>query len=327
MKRREFIGGLAGVSAPWPLRAWAQHPTKPVIGYLSGGNERSQSDLTSAFRRGLGEQGFTEGQNVEITYRFADSRYDRLPELTAELVRRRVDVIVTSGGPAAHVAAKSATATIPIIFATGSDPVRLGLVNSLNRPGGNATGVTFLSVALFGKRLEILREIVPSVTTVGHLINSASPTAQADMREAENAALALGLNLVTVGAKSSTEIDAAFATLVARHIGAFLESADPLFSQANEQLAALAFRHGLPAVFHRREFVVAGGLMSYGASFADAWRLAGIYAGHILKGEAAADLPVQQSTRIETVLNLKTAKALGFVLPTATLLRADEVIE
>ena len=327
MKRRDFIVGLGSAAVARPLAARGQQPAKAVIGYLSGGNERSQSDLTAAFWRGMGEQGFAEGRNVEVLYRFADSSYDRLPELVADLVRRRVAVLVTSGGPAAHVAAKSATATIPIVFATGSDPVRLGLVASLNRPGGNVTGVTFLSVALFAKRLEMLREVVPSVTTVGHLINPASPTAQADMREAADAALALRLHLVTANAKSPGEIEAAFATLVAQRIGAFLESADPLFSQVHEQLATLAARHRLPAVFHRRDFVEAGGLMSYGASFSDAWRLVGIYAGRILKGEVPAELPVQQSTRIETVLNLKAAKVLGIQVPTSTLLRADEVIE
>jgi putative ABC transport system substrate-binding protein len=325
MRRREFIAGLGAVA--WPLVALGQQPAVPVIGYLSGGSERSVRELTIAFRRGLGEQGFAEGRNVETFYRFADSQLDRLPGLAAEVVRRRVAVIVTTGGPATHVAAKSATTTIPIVFATGSDPVQLGLVASLNRPGGNLTGVTFLSVALFAKRLEMLHEIVPSVTSVGHLINAASPTAQADMREAEDAAVALGVQLVTAKVKSLNEIDAAFATLVAQHVGAFMESADPLFSEAREQLAALAARHALPAVFHRREFVEAGGLMSYGASFSDAWRLAGTYAGRILKGEAPAELPVQQSTRIETILNLKTARALGIQVPTATLLRADEVIE
>jgi putative tryptophan/tyrosine transport system substrate-binding protein len=326
MRRRQFIAGLGTVAA-WPVVARAQQPTVPVIGYLSGANESSQAKVTAAFRRGLGEQGFAEGRNVEILYRFADFQYHRLPEMIAELRHRRVAVLFTSGGPAAHVAAKSATATIPIVFATGSDPVQLGLVASLNRPGGNVTGVTFLSVALFAKRLEMLREIVPSITSVGHLLNSASPTAEADLRAAENAAVALGLHLVTATAESPGEIDAAFETLVTQHVGAFLESADPLFSQASVQLAALALRHGLPAVFHRREFVEAGGLMSYGASFSDAWRLAGIYAGRVLKGEAPAELPVQQSTRLETVLNLKTAKTLGIDVPTATLLRADEVIE
>jgi putative ABC transport system substrate-binding protein len=326
MRRREFIAVLGGTAIARPLAVRAQQPV-PVIGYLSGSSERSVLELTAAFRRGLGEQGFAEGRNVEFLYRFAAHQYDRLPGLAADLARRRVDLIVSTGGPAAHLAAKSATATIPIIFATGSDPVQLGLVASLNRPGGNVTGVTFLSVALLAKRLEMLHEVVPSVTLVGHLINPASPTARADEREAENAALALGLHLVTANARNLTEVDAAFATLVAQHIGAFLESADPLFEEAHEQLVAIAARHALPAVFHRRDFVVAGGLMSYGANFPDAWRLAGTYAGRVLKGEAPAELPVQQSTRIETVLNLKTAKTLGIEVPTASLLRADEVIE
>jgi len=330
MRRREFMAGLGSAAAVLPacqLAALAQRPL-PVIGYLSGTSEASLAELTAAFRKGLGEQGYIEGRNVQFVYRFADNRYERLPAFAADLVRLRVAVIATTGGPAAHLAAKAATATIPIVFATGSDPVEIGLVPRLNRPGGNVTGVTFLSVGLFAKRLEMLHELVPSVTQVGHLLNPASPTAQADMREAESAARALGLNLMTVRASSPGEIEPAFTTLVGEHVGGFLESADAFFSEQRDQIAALTVRYRLPAVFHRRDFVdVSGGLMSYGASFSDAWRLAGSYAGRILKGEKPADLPVQRSVRIEAVLNLKTAKALGIAVPTATLLRADEVIE
>jgi putative ABC transport system substrate-binding protein len=299
-----------------------------VIGYLSGTSEGAIADATEAFRQGLGEQDFIEGRNVQFLYRFADSRYERLPALAADLTHRRVAVIATTGGPAAHLTAKAATTEVPIVFVTGSDPVEIGLVPRLNRPGGNVTGVTFLSVDLFAKRLEMLREIVPSVTLVGHLVNSAGPTTDADTRRAESAARALRLNLVTVKASSPDEIEQAFATLVGEHVGGFLESADAFFSAQRNQIAALTIRYKLPAVFHRLQFVEeAGGLMSYGASFSDAWRLAGNYTGRILKGEKPADLPVQQSAKVELIINLKTAKTLGLTLPQTLLARADRVIE
>jgi len=326
MRRREFIAGLCG-AATWPLTAEAQQPAMVVIGCLSGGTESGQARFTTAFREGLAEQGYVDGRNLEILYRWAEMRNDRLPALAADLVGRRVAAIVTTGGPAAHLAAKSATATIPIVFATGSNPVELGLVASLNRPGGNITGVTFLSVALVAKRLELLHEIVPTAKSIAHLLNPTSPDLGAQMRGAEAAALALGVHLVTLNASTPSEIQAAFGTLAGQPISAFMEGADPLFTEQRDRLVALTARHALPAVHHAREIVDAGGLMSYGARFSDAWRLAGTYVGRVLKGERPSELAVQQSTRIETVLNLETAKTLGLEVPTSILLRADEVIE
>jgi putative ABC transport system substrate-binding protein len=324
VRRRDFIAGLGSVAA-WPLAVRGQQPAAPVVGYLSGGTENAAR--LGPFRQGLGEQGYVEGRNLEILYRSAEG-YDRLPALAADLVRRRVAVIVAGGGPAS-LAATAATSTIPIVFATGGDPVELGLVASLDRPGGNTTGASFLTSELTAKRLELLHEIVPAATLIGFLFNPTNSVGAAERREAEIAARILGVRLVIANASMASEIEAAFAILVEQRIGSLLVAGDPLFTNVQrDQLLALAARHAVPAIYETREIVDAGGLMSYGAKdISGTFRLAGNYAGRILKGEKPADLPVQRSGRTETALNLKTAKALGIKVPTATLLHADEVIE
>jgi putative tryptophan/tyrosine transport system substrate-binding protein len=324
MKRREFIAGLAGAAA-WPIAAGAQQRQMPVIGFMNGASAGLDAGEVE-FRKGLSETDYVEGRNVAIEYRWAESRYDRLPALAADLVRRRVAVIVSQGAPAS-LAATAATSTIPIVFASGFDPVELGLVARLSRPGGNVTGVLFLTQAVIAKRLELLHEIVPAATLIGLLVNPTTPSAEAQIKEAETAARALGVQLAIRNASTPSEIDAAFAILVDQRIGALLAGTDVLFAVQYNQLVALAARHAVPAIYSRRNAVEAGGLMSYGTDFSDAWRLSGNYAGRILKGEKPGNLPVQQSTRIEMVLNLKTAKALGLSVPPSTLLRADEVIE
>jgi putative tryptophan/tyrosine transport system substrate-binding protein len=325
MRRRQFIAGLGSVTA-WPLAARAQPRNVPVIGYLDAGSESARAPFTAAFHRGLGERGYFEGRNVEILYRWAGSRYDQLPTLAADLVLRQVAVIHAQSTPAA-LAAKSATATIPVVFSLGSDPVSLGLVASLNRPGGNVTGVTFLAQDLTAKRLALLHEIVPTVTSIGLLANPSGPQTEAEVQEAQSAARILGVRLTILNATAPTEIDAAFAILIGQGIAALLVGVDTLFVEQRDQLARLVARYPVPAIYPFRDFVDAGGLISYGPSWLDAWRVAGTYVGRILNGEKPGDLPVQQSTRIETVLNLKTAKSLGIEMPTPTLLRADEVIE
>ncbi len=326
MRRRDFITLLGGAAA-WPLAARAQPAAMPMIGYLSIAREGAIKDLTTAFRTGLAEQGYVEGRDIEILYRWAETQFDRLPALAADLVQRRVDLIVTTAGAASALAAKSATVTIPIVFQMGEDPIEVGLVASLNRPGGNITGVTFLSELLTPKRLELLHEIVPAAARIGYLINPTNPQTKTQESETKTAAELLGLRLVTQSASTAAEIEAAFANLVGQKIGAVLVGNDALFFNQRDQLAALAARHAVPAIYHSRENVEAGGFASYGASFADAYRLAGTYAGRILKGEKAGDLPVQQSTRVELVLNMKVAKALGITFPLPLLGRADEVIE
>jgi putative tryptophan/tyrosine transport system substrate-binding protein len=326
MRRREFIT-LFGVAAAWPLAARAQQPAMPVIGYLSVARERAIEHLTAAFRKGLAEQGYVEGRNVEILYRWAETQFDRLPALAADLVRRRVDVIVTTAGAASALAAKSATASIPIVFQMGEDPIDAGLVTSLNRPGGNITGATFLSGALTPKRLELLHEMVPAVTMIGYLVNPTNPQTKAQISQTEAGARALGVRLPILDASTPSEIEATFKIFVEERIGALLVDNDALFFNERDRLAALAARHAIPAIYHSRENVKAGGLMSYGAAFADAFRLAGTYAGRILKGETPSDLPIQQSARIELILNMKTAKALGLTFPLTLLGRADDVIE
>jgi putative ABC transport system substrate-binding protein len=325
MRRRQFIAGLGSVTA-WPLAARAQSRNVPVIGYLDAGSESARAPFTAAFHRGLGERGYIEGRNVEILYRWAGSRYDQLPALAADLVLRQVAVIHAQSTPAA-LAAKSATATIPVVFSLGSDPVSLRLVASLNRPGGNVTGVTFLAQDLTAKRLALLHEIVPLVTSIGILANPSGPQTEAEVQEAQSAARILGVRLTILNATTPTEIDAAFAILIGQGIAALLVGVDTLFVEQRDQLARLVARYPVPAIYPFRDFVDAGGLISYGPSWLDAWRVAGTYVGRILNGEKPGDLPVQQSTRIETVLNLKTAKSLGIEVPTPTLLRADEVIE
>jgi putative ABC transport system substrate-binding protein len=284
--------------------------------------------LTAAFLRGLGEQGYVEGRNVEILYQWAENRYDRLPMLAAVLVRRPVAVIFSGGGSGVALNAKSATSTIPIVFAaSGGDPVDLGLVASLNRPGGNVTGVSILTTELLTKRLELLREIVPATTLISFLVNPTNPAVGFSNKEAEIAARTLGVSLVTLNASTPSEIEAAFSTLAMRRISALLVDGNPLWTIQRNQLAVLAARHAVAAIYPVRDIVEAGGLVSYGASISDAYRLAGTYVGRILRGEKPSDLPVQQSVRIELVLNLKTAKALGLSFPLTLLARADEVIE
>jgi putative ABC transport system substrate-binding protein len=324
MKRREFIAGLGGVAA-WPMVARAQQPALPVIGFMD--IVATAANLTAAFDRGLGEQGYVYGRNVEILLHYAATRYAGLLALAEELVRNRVTVIFASGGPASALAAKSATTTIPVVFANGADPVELGLVASLNRPGGNITGVTFLIQTLLAKRLELLNKVVSAVASVGLLVDPTGPQGVLDTREAETAARVLGVHLTIQNASTPIEIEAAFAHFDEQRVGAVLVGGDPFFFVQSEQLAASAVRHRVAAIYSVREYVEAGGLMSYGASISDAYRIAGTYAGRILKGEKPADLPVQQSTKIELVINMRTAKALGLTIPETLLATADEVIQ
>jgi len=329
MRRRQFItmlGGAAASSLSWPLAARAQQPAMPVIGFLSS---RSPADeqFVAAFGQGLNEAGFVERRNVTIEYRWAENQLDRLPALAAELARRQVAVILAVGGSAPALAAKAATSTIPVVFIIGGDPVKLGLVASLNRPGGNVTGVTILSGALTAKRLELLRELVPGSGVVACLVNPSSPEIETQLTDIRAASRTFGQEIPVLNASNERDIDAAFATLVRQQIGGLLVANDGFFVGRREQLVALAARHAIPAMYFLREFASAGGLMSYGNSLADAYRQVGTYAGRILKGAKPADLPVEQAVKIELVINLKTAKALGLDVPTTLLLRANEVIE
>ena len=325
MKRRDFIILLAGAMGGWASALRAQQKTMPVIGFL--GSTSRGAPFVAAFLEGLAETGYVEGQNAAIEYRWAEGRYDRLPALAAELVKRRVDVIVTQGGIPATRAAKSATSTIPIVFAVGTDPVGDGLVASLARPGGNLTGVTFMMTERMPKRLELLSELVPEAGMIALLVNPNNEDAERTMRDVQEAARVKGVQLLILKAGTESEIDAAFAYFVQLHAGALLVGHDPFFFSRREQLVALASRNAVPAIYENRGYVVAGGLISYGTSLAAANRLAGIYVGKILKGAKPADLPVQQPTRFELVINSKTVKALGLTVPPSILARADEVIE
>jgi putative tryptophan/tyrosine transport system substrate-binding protein len=327
MRRREFITLLGGAAATWPLAARAQQPAMAVIGFLSSASPDAFGYLVAEFRRGLNDTGHVEGKNVLIEYRWAQFQYDRLPTLAAELVRRPVTVIVASGGIGPTTAAKAATTTIPIVFTTGTDPVREGLVASLNRPGGNVTGVSFFASSLGAKRLELLHELLPAATTVGMLVNPTNAATELEVVDVQAAARALGMQVQLLAATTEQDINEAFAYLAQRGIGALLLQTDPFLLTRRTQLVALAQRHAVSTIYQFREFAAGGGLMSYGPSNRDAYRKAGVYAGRILEGEKPADLPVQLPTRFELVLNRKTANALGLMVPTSILVRADEVIE
>jgi len=326
MKRREFLGIVGGAGA-WPLAARAQQSAMPVIGFLHSGSPGPTSDALTAFRRGLGEAGFVESGNVAIEYRWAEDQFDRLAALAGELVRRNVSVIAVGGGDVAAAAAKSASATIPIVFAIGADPVQIGIVASLNRPGGNATGATFLAVEIRPKMVELIRELMPQTKKIAVLGNPNRLGFEQLLNDVVKPAEAAGLDVHVLRAGSQREIEAAFSTLNQARVDALLVLSDPVYTNRREEVARLQNSYKIPAIYGSREIVVAGGLMSYGASIEEAYRQAGAYAGRILKGEKPTDLPVLQPTRFELVINLKTAKALGIEVPPQLLARADEVIE
>jgi putative tryptophan/tyrosine transport system substrate-binding protein len=325
LKRREFISLLGGAAVSWPLVSRAQQPLIPVVGFLSGRSPAESAGVVAAFRKGLSETGYAESQNVSIDFRWAEGQSDRLPALASELVHRQVDVIAALGesGPAA----KAATTTIPIVFGTGGDPVEAGLVASLNRPGGNITGATFLTAVLGAKRLGLLRELVPGAPVVALLVDPNKFVGQVQIRDVQEAARALGQSLVVLDGGTDERIETAFAALAPQHVAALLVGADPFFDTRRERLVALASQHRMPAIYQFREYAVAGGLMSYGTSITDMYRLVGLYVGRVLKGEKPADLPVMQVTKFELVINLATAKALGVRISDNLLSLADEVIE
>jgi putative ABC transport system substrate-binding protein len=324
MQRRQFITLLGGAMAVWPRAVRAQQPM-PVVGLLSGTNRDARN--VNAILQGLGESGYVEGRNVAIEYRMAEGQFDRLPAMAEDLVRRQVAVIVAIQSVAAPLAAKAASATVPVVFSIGGDPVKLGLVSSFNRPGGNVTGATFLVNTLSAKRLELLHDLLPDVKVMGLLVNPRNPAAASETNDVQTAARTLGLQLHVREASTEQDVDAAFVDFAERRVGAVTFAADATFNARRAQLIALAARYKLPVMYFYREFANAGGLISYGGYDTDAYRLAGVYAGRILKGEKPADLPVQQVTKVELVINLKTAKALGLTVPLALLGRADDVIE
>jgi ABC-type uncharacterized transport system substrate-binding protein len=328
MRRREFISLLGGAAAAWPLAARAQQSDVPVIGLVNAGAREASADRVAAFRKGLSETGYVEGQNVAVEYHWFSGQYDRLPTLMADLVRRRVAIIATPGGTLAASAAKAATTTIPVVFGVAEDPVKLGLVSSLARPGGNATGINIFLWEVAAKRLGLLHELAPRAVRVAVLINPGNvPSAEATLRDLPEAARAIGLQIQILNASTSREIEAAFATLVRDRADALFVAPDTFFISRRVQFATLATRHGIPAAYSTRAEVEAGGLMSYGTDIPDMWRQVGVYAGQILKGAKPADLPVVQATKFEFVINLQTARALGLEVPPTLLARADEVIE
>jgi putative ABC transport system substrate-binding protein len=325
MNRRDLIALLGGVAA-WPVSARAQQPTMPVIGFLNGGSPDGYfGSLVASFRQGLKETGYVEGQNVAIEFRWAEGQYDRMPAMVAELIRRQVTVIVANSP--GNLAAKAATRTIPIVFTIASDPVQIGLVASLSRPGGNVTGATQMGVEVVPKQLELAHEMVPTATVIAVLVNPTNSNAETLLRDLQMAARILGVQLEVLHASAERDFDTAFATLVQLRAGALVIGIDPFFGSRSEQLAALALRYAVPTISFSREFVAAGGLVSYGGSNPEIYRIAGVYTGRVLKGEKPADLPVQQATKVELIINLKTAKTLGLTIPLALLTRADEVIE
>jgi len=325
--RRKFLATLGGAAAAWPLAPRAQQAAMPVIGLLSTRSPVTDAPLTALFQQALRETGFVGDRNVVIDYRWADGQYDRLPALVADLVQRQVAVIVTIGGNPSALTAKAATATIPIVFMTGSDPVRSGLVSSLHRPGGNITGVGALLEELEPKRLELLRELRPNANTIAVLVNPKYPDAESQVNDIQSAARGVGQEIVVLNASTVRDIDAAFATLAQMRADALLVATDAFFFTRVQQFVVLTARHAIPTIFWRREFATAGGLMSYGTNIDEVYRLAAVYAGRILKGEKPSDLPIQLSTKFELVINLTTVRALGLDVPPTLLARADEVIE
>jgi putative ABC transport system substrate-binding protein len=327
MRRRDFIKVIVGSAASWPLAMHAQQPAMPMTGFLSSRSSAESANHLDAFRQGLREAGYVEGQNVAIEYRWANGQYDQLPNLASELVSRQVGVIAAAGGNVTALAASAVARSTPLVFIVGDDPVKLGLVNSLNRPGGNATGVSVFTTELGPKRLEILHELLPKTSSMGLLINPAYPGSATEVAAVQALARRIAVTLLVLNASSEQEINKIFAALSQQQIKALLVSADALFVSRRDQLVALSARHAIPTIYDLRDFVVAGGLMSYGTSLADAYRQLGIYAGKILSGQKPTDLPVQQAVKVELVINLKTAKALNITVPNTLIGRADELIE
>jgi putative ABC transport system substrate-binding protein len=326
MRRRDFFTLVGGATVAWPLTTNAQQPMVPVIGFINNGSAKGSADLQAAFRQGVGETGYIEGRNVTIEFHWGEGHDDQLPALVADLVRRRVNVIAATGTPTA-LAAKAASATIPIVFETAGDPIKLGLIPGLSRPGGNITGVTQLSSELVSKRLGLLHDLIPTATTIGFLVNPADPRTETQTKDTQEAARALGLQIHVLNASTEAEIDSAVARLPQLRAGALLVGTGELFRRQREQLAALAAQQRVPVIYQYREFAVAGGLISYGTSLIDAYRLAGVYTGRILKGEKPAEMPAMRPTKFELVINLKTAIALGLTISPGVLAIADEVIE
>jgi len=327
MRRREVITLLGGAAVAWPLPLSAQQPTLPVIGFLSSRSLDVDAPLVAAFHRGLAEAGFAEGRNVTVEYRWAQGQYDRLPTLAAELVGKPVSVLVSTGGTVSALAAKASTRTIPVVFTTADDPVKVGLVDSLNRPGRNVTGITTSFIETASKRIGLLRELLPKASTVAFVVNPTSPAATTESSEVRAAARAIGLHIELLSASNADEIDTAFEALSKMQVDALLIAVDPFFFSRAVQLVILTARQGIPCLYFRREFALAGGLMSYGSNFVEFFSVVGVYAGRVLKGANPADLPVQQPTKFELVINLRTAKALGLRVPDKLLVAADEVIE
>jgi putative ABC transport system substrate-binding protein len=327
MQRREFITLLGGAAAAWPITARAQQPAMPAIGFLSSRSANDSARAVNAFRQGLAEKGYVEGRNAEIEFRWADGQFDRLPALASDLVQRSVAVLVAVGGAQTATIAKATTSTIPIIFGIGEDPVKEGLVPNLNRPGGNMTGATFSTALLGAKRLGILRDLVPSAKVIALLVNQSSSQGQGQKQDIEKAAREVGQRLVVLDGSTDHEIDASYANLAKQNVGALIVGADPFFDPRRDRMIALSARYAVPTIYQFREFVLAGGLVSYGASITDYYRQIGVYAGRVLKGESPADLPVMLPTKFELSINLKTAKALGLTVPATLLARANEVID